>query len=549
MIKRIVAILLVIMVLSVAVFSETNLRSIEVVLNDLNLSLNSKSVAEKGESFVLDNGNSVPFSILYEGTTYLPVKKLSELLGASVGWDGTTRTVDLSLAGQEASPQTLAVKGAKAQNAIIDLSDVDYKNIRAGSLYMNGSYQVLDYEVNGSEFTIKSTLPVGQSAILEFYTGNGKIQVKVEDVIISDLYSGEQTTNGGATVVRIPAMPDKGFNFDFLVAVRTHDDIRNSNEKKHIFLEMINTGSVKSRTEFEAGIDYNRIMGSSYISYNTAFDLGMPVVYPLIPRLQHSINTPETGRATFYMHSLDRDSMYYKEVVSGDMYGSSVGNDLADQIVKSGYGKNDFDDIDEQILAMVDYAREYLAANDVKTEEKVFISGYSASGSFTERFTALHPDRVRASAAGGSGDDFIMPVETLKGKDLMYPVGVSDYNKMTDRTFDMASYNNVAKIVYMGKDDENNVVPFGDCYGDDERDIIIDLWGEAVLPRALAMFKDYETTDDKALFLLDVGVEHGISNEMRDYVVEFFRANRGDDTQAVYPAVKASNLEEYRYLD
>jgi len=113
----------------------------------------------------------------------------------------------------------------------------------------------------------------------------------------------------------------------------------------------------------------------------------------------------------------------------------------------------------------------------------------------------------------------------------------------------MASYNNVAKIVYMGKDDENNVVPFGDCYGDDERDIIIDLWGEAVLPRALAMFKDYETTDDKALFLLDVGVEHGISNEMRDYVVEFFRANRGDDTQAVYPAVKASNLEEYRYLD
>ncbi|KRE99407.1 hypothetical protein ASG89_28005 [Paenibacillus sp. Soil766] len=40
-----------------------------------------------------NNGTMVPESILYEGTTYVPVRKVSEMLNLPVQWDETTKTV------------------------------------------------------------------------------------------------------------------------------------------------------------------------------------------------------------------------------------------------------------------------------------------------------------------------------------------------------------------------------------------------------------------------------------------------------------------------
>lgn len=68
---------------------------IEAALNSVSISLNGDIVAESGESYTLRNGTEVPYSILYEGTTYLPVRKLSELLGIEIGWDNDTRTVEI----------------------------------------------------------------------------------------------------------------------------------------------------------------------------------------------------------------------------------------------------------------------------------------------------------------------------------------------------------------------------------------------------------------------------------------------------------------------
>lgn len=64
-------------------------------MNSINIKLNGIQVASANETFKLDNGTEVPFSILYEGTTYLPMRKLAELLGKDVGWDGDTRTASL----------------------------------------------------------------------------------------------------------------------------------------------------------------------------------------------------------------------------------------------------------------------------------------------------------------------------------------------------------------------------------------------------------------------------------------------------------------------
>ena len=76
-------------------FAET----VSVVFNSINLFINGSQVATVGEQFVLDNGESVPYSIIYKGTTYLPLKKVGQLLDKTILWDGNTRTVSINDSG------------------------------------------------------------------------------------------------------------------------------------------------------------------------------------------------------------------------------------------------------------------------------------------------------------------------------------------------------------------------------------------------------------------------------------------------------------------
>lgn len=68
------------------------------VFGTVNIQLNGKQVGRKGETYALANGARAPYSISYideknGGTTYLPVRKISELLGVEVDFDGATGTV------------------------------------------------------------------------------------------------------------------------------------------------------------------------------------------------------------------------------------------------------------------------------------------------------------------------------------------------------------------------------------------------------------------------------------------------------------------------
>lgn len=68
-------------------------KNIEAVMNSVNIKLNGELIASVDENYVLQNGSKVPYSILYEGTTYLPIRKLSEILDIDIDWDNDTRTV------------------------------------------------------------------------------------------------------------------------------------------------------------------------------------------------------------------------------------------------------------------------------------------------------------------------------------------------------------------------------------------------------------------------------------------------------------------------
>ena len=70
---------------------------IDASFNKINIEVEGGLKAVSGEFFVRTwpDGSiiSVPYSILYKGTTYLPLAKVCEFVGKDVRWDGNTRTV------------------------------------------------------------------------------------------------------------------------------------------------------------------------------------------------------------------------------------------------------------------------------------------------------------------------------------------------------------------------------------------------------------------------------------------------------------------------
>lgn len=50
------------------------------------------------------NGDTV-YPIIYNGSTYLPVRAISKLMGAPIEWDGTLKTVSISIPGPEAAEE------------------------------------------------------------------------------------------------------------------------------------------------------------------------------------------------------------------------------------------------------------------------------------------------------------------------------------------------------------------------------------------------------------------------------------------------------------
>lgn len=85
---------LVMMLLFTTVYG-ANSQKIDAILNALNISVNGEQIAKSGESYTLSNGTKVPYSISYAGTTYLPMKKVAELLNKNVEYVKETKTAKI----------------------------------------------------------------------------------------------------------------------------------------------------------------------------------------------------------------------------------------------------------------------------------------------------------------------------------------------------------------------------------------------------------------------------------------------------------------------
>jgi dienelactone hydrolase len=197
-----------------------------------------------------------------------------------------------------------------------------------------------------------------------------------------------------------------------------------------------------------------------------------------------------------YTHALDRDSLITE--------------------------REDIKRIDLQLLAMLHRARVELADQGIQTDEKIFIQGFSASAMFANRFTMLHPDRVKAATIGSPGGWPIAPVDSFQGHELNYPAGIADLESLTGTSFDFAAYNAVPQLIYMGSADDNDSLDFTDGWDEADAKVVDMLFGADPLSRWDDAKAIYLESGANVEFLLIDDIGHD-RKALQTYSTEFFK--------------------------
>lgn len=129
--------------------------------------------------------------------------------------------------------------------------------------------------------------------------------------------------------------------------------------------------------------------------------------------------------------------------------------------------------VDLQLLGMIDDASSRLENDGHTIASEIHMNGFSSSGTFTNRFTLLHPERVNAASYGGIGsmilpkteldedipvvgdpkwDEMSYPVGTEEDE-LPYPIGVANLEALTGDSFDKEAWLNIPQYIYLGDED------------------------------------------------------------------------------------------------
>jgi hypothetical protein len=315
---------------------------------------------------------------------------------------------------------------------------------------------------------------------------------------------------GTATLVEVRAAESSGFHFPYYLYVPK--DVARTGTVR-LLVEPNNTG--QTTDDFEVHRNSAKRMASGGDTRRLADRLRVPLLVPVFPRPR--------AQWKIYTHSLDRDSLLVKE------------GPLAR--------------IDLQLGAMIEHARALLKESGIETKPRVWMYGFSASACFVNRFAALHPEAVRAVAAGALNALPMLPLERLQGVDLPFPLGVAGLKALTGAPFDREAYGQVSQYLYMGYLDRNDTFPFNDAWDDDERELIAKVFGREMMPdRWDRVRKVISTLEIPIQTVTYNGVAHATLPEMWDDVVGFFSANDGDGFGKIephqYPFVPYREIQE-----
>lgn len=472
-------------------------------------------------------------TFLVEDRAYVGLRDIAAAMGMAVTWDPATRTAALA-------SRSTAVRLAAPVDPFHPVIDLATLGLRAEDV------EAIGLETEGEPYVpVRFTLQWDQLVIAdEQASAEGRPVLALDTDYVLKLVTPtggmlrvgfttgglpELADTGERQVVLVPAMPELGFHWPYFLVLPSAAHLQaNEGHRRYLVVEMNNTGPSGSLADTVARTRAELKQGQP-LAARLAEQLWAPLLMPAVPR---PVITYRYGgeENTFFTHALDRDTATL-HLMMQDPHLAAL---LARQFSQAGFTVESLMHLDRQVAAMIDHAVGYLNRYGFGVEEQVFVVGFSASGTFADRFAALHPEKVKALVAGAALDNLLLPLAEHRGEKLIYPIGTADYAEIAGRPFDLVAHNRVARLIYMGEDDPNNTLPYRDSYGDEERRIITKLWGEAVLPRAEALTRLYGEAGGRGIFILDRGVGHAYSEAMYEYMKAFLEANRDGD-EPVYP--------------
>jgi hypothetical protein len=286
--------------------------------------------------------------------------------------------------------------------------------------------------------------------------------------------------------ILIPANSKAGFEYPYYLLLPKS---LSTLEKHYLIVETNNSGV---HSDFSTHVEKARkeILGKGP-GPMVAEDLKLPLLLPVFPRSKDSV--------LVYTHALDRDSMLIK-------------NDQSQRL-------------DLQLLNMVEDAKKQLAARKVLVENKFVMVGFSASGTFSNRFAILHPSSLLAVSSGAVNSMPMLPIASLENTKLIYPIGIGDIEEITGNQFDRDSWNSLPQMIYMGAADDNDTLKFSDAFSDDERNIVYGVIGKDMADRWSRVQSIYLAEKANTTLITYGQIGHWTNARIRNDIVNFVRSN------------------------
>ncbi len=296
-------------------------------------------------------------------------------------------------------------------------------------------------------------------------------------------------SNIGGELIPVEANSDFEFNFPYFLFI-PEEAAKNSTVS--LIVEPNNSGFTSD--DFDDHLDQAKGLASNRGNLGNflAHEMGYPLLVPVFPR--------ENENWRIYTHALDRDVMLQKQT--------------------------SLERIDLQLLSMVEDANKRLVNMGFSVKDDFLITGFSASGTFSNRFSMIHPTKVSICIAGGLNGILMFPTDSIDNTALNYPLGTNDFFEVTGQSFDSTAFQNMPQFLFMGELDDNDAAQYGDAYSEEERAIIFNPLGESMQPdRWEICMNEYKNRGINAELRTYSEIGHTINTTIRKDILNFVRKN------------------------
>lgn len=411
------------------------------------------------------------------------------------------------------STEKLAFTIPKAYETQIKLVDSDgnaVEGLEVNLRSMNGTTGFRNDFVTTDKGNIKyipenkTTLQLAGQIEVELQSGTTLDTLKIDKstefkIAVPEQSDGISLPNGDVTLIE----PDESSEFNFPYILFNPD--LNKEITVPLCIKPHNAPAVRTEKALK-----NQLTGDNSPAYGSLFSIATENKFPgIIPGFPRTPNDGpdliQTLALPSYRSDLLPDNYQLKSIATDDFTAQSLNR------------------IDEQLLAMINDARERLAPEQYSIAEQVHMSGFSAAATFCNRFALLHPSKVQTTTTGGSVV-LPLPKDTHDDVKIRYPIGTADYTSITNRKFDFSSWKNTNRFVFVGKEDRPEPDSSSYWYGSLRyEESVSDVYGKRRVTERFPFIRSQykKISPDKSEFKLFSGVGHSINTEMEQDVIEY----------------------------